>query len=351
MSENIKTKYLSVFTDRFIPDWFKNRYPKYKKFIQYFLEYLEDDGNVYDDLANIIDFIDIDAISSETDLDRRQNLIDQVYAQFVGDPNAQYLSTLMDEILFIKYHKGLVATKGLKSNFLFFFLFILGGYFRIVNADITNKRHNGIFSYNGAITYNTIEGFSEAFTYIVKSDLNPGDYQKILDVLNPAGMFPITFLEREMTVEENVFTIENIYFKPDIYVALYNNGSLLGIVKAVLVQPYNQTFPADPFYDTYDFQMQNGTRWNEFTIETGYLSDPDDAIFYKAILNTSILQGDFDSIDIISAPTVSTPGEYSYESGDVISVGEILYSVYVGDGTGDSFTIVDNTSLGLMVKF
>ena len=80
-------------------------------------------------------------------------VLDQVYEQFLGSTEARYLSELIDEILYLKKQKGISKYKGTKYSFLFFFLVVIGGYFNIENIEADTKRHDGVFKYNGLITY------------------------------------------------------------------------------------------------------------------------------------------------------------------------------------------------------
>ena len=95
-------KYLSIFIDRFIPAWFRRKYPKYKLFIKYWLEYLEQDNNAWENMSNFIKFIDIDQIDNLEDTEKRELIINQLYNMFFGSAETKALSELIDDVLFLK---------------------------------------------------------------------------------------------------------------------------------------------------------------------------------------------------------------------------------------------------------
>jgi len=255
----------------------------------------------------------------------------------------------MDEILYLKYQKGLNSAKGLKSNFLFFFLLVLGGYFRILDSDGTTKLHNGVYNYNGLITYNTKEGFIDPFIYIIKSEFSPDQYQKILDVLNPAGMLPITFLQRQKTISSSLTgeDINSIFAKPDIYVGIYLDDTVVGMIQPFDLSEYEQLSDTA---SSFDLEMQDNTKWDKVvTADTGYSPQTGaiNSIFYSIVFNTTHFTGSFNRIKVLSAPTPT--GNYSYNY--ITTEGEVLYDEYLSDETGTSFDVVDNTEIGMMVEF
>lgn len=189
-------KYISIFLDRFIPNFFKNKYPQYKKLIQHYLEYLEQDNKAFEIMSNLQKYIDIDKVDNISDPVVRQQIIDKLYNQFLGSQEAQYLSSLLDEILFLKQHKSILKKKGLKVTTLLVLNYTLNGYFRIENITPENKLHNGIFKYNSQISYNSSMQFIENYIYLVVSEFNLSEYQNILKYLNPAGMAYISHIQK-----------------------------------------------------------------------------------------------------------------------------------------------------------
>jgi hypothetical protein len=106
------TKYLSIFASRMIPDSLKQTYPLYYKFVEYFLQYLEQPHGVFQNIANFSDFIDIDKIAilkngTTEEQELADKLIYQLYEQMIGSKEARYLSELLDEILFLKKQKSI----------------------------------------------------------------------------------------------------------------------------------------------------------------------------------------------------------------------------------------------------
>jgi hypothetical protein len=175
MSTTTKTfdkKYLSIFIDQFVPSFFKKQYPKYYLFIKYFLEYLEQDNNAWENASNFIKYIDIDKIDNFTNEEFRELIINQIYKMFLGSAETRYLSTLMDEILFLKQQKTILKQKGRKAVFLLMLLYILNGYFRIENITATNKKHNGFFQHNGIINYTNYSGYIQPYVYLIISEFN-----------------------------------------------------------------------------------------------------------------------------------------------------------------------------------
>lgn len=203
-------RYLSIFIDRLIPSWFKSQYPKYRLFIKHWLEYLEQDDNAWENASNFIKFMDIDQIDALENTELRELIINQIYKMFLGSEDARYLSTLMDEILFLKQQKTILKQKGRKSVFLLMLLYILNGYFRIENITTMNKRHNGFFQHNGLLNYTNYEGYIQPYLYLIISEFNIADYEEIAKELNPSGMLYIA------VVSKNYLTSSGALHNPNI---------------------------------------------------------------------------------------------------------------------------------------
>jgi len=197
MQFEYKQKYLSTFIDRFIPSFWKQQYPNMWVFVKYFLQFLEEKNHSYDLINNIPNLVDIDYIASIQDEDLKEKLINSIYEQYLGSENARYLSSLLDEVLYIKYQKTINSQKGTKANLLFFFLIILNGYFSIENITAENKRHDMTYSHNAEVSYNRAKDLIEPFKYLLKSEFTYEHYKSILDTLNPAGVLPIPIFERQ----------------------------------------------------------------------------------------------------------------------------------------------------------
>ena len=71
-------RYLSIFIDRFVPRFFKEKYPEYRLYIYHFLRYLEQNNKTWDLISDFIKFMDIDKIDSETDTALREQMLDQI---------------------------------------------------------------------------------------------------------------------------------------------------------------------------------------------------------------------------------------------------------------------------------
>ena len=337
----IDTKYLSVFCDRLIPGWFKEQYPLYESFICSFFQYLEQNNKPYHDIANIMDFKDIDAINTETDSVRREQLLNVVFEQYVGDANARYLSTLLDEILFLKNQKTFLSNKGIKANFMFFFLLVLGGYFRIENITRSQKLHNGIFRYDGTITYNSSGVGLEPFIYLIISEFYPEQYQQIIDNLNPAGMTYLPFFQRHVadyasTTGDGINDVE--YTTEDMYMAFYNDSTFLGMVT---VYSNNTYIKLASTATSWDLQLQSGEKYNEEGTGATHR-------FMIGVTNTSYFTGNFNRIKILSTPTPT--GDFSYTI-EPSPEGTVLVDHIFYLDTGDILPISDNTSIGVSIDF
>ena len=350
----IDKQYLSIFIDRLIPSFWKERYPEFYKFIYYFLEYLEQSGNTYDSISNYTNNIDIDYIDQLEDLELRDKLIYAVYEQYLGSREARFLSSLLDEILYLKYQKQINANKGTKANFLFFFLIILDGYFRVENIDVDEKRYNSFYNYDGTITYDNRSSGIVPYKYIVKSEFYFEQYEKVLNTLNPAGMIAIPIFQRQLgisyffddyrlrsTLDINTLTIEDI----DLYIAIYNDDAvgtdetggydtgensfttgLLGVSRINSNIIYQETTDKD----NYELELQSGKLYNSVA-DVGSIDESKEAFVFVETAFTNVdFEGEFTKLRAVYN-TGLTESAYSKEELLVLSD-----TGYIGDidGTG-----------------
>jgi hypothetical protein len=277
-------KQLTLFTDRLIPGPIKEKYPKYKLFIKYFLEYLDKGTSTTDGvfklIVDLIKYFDLDYINNEmTETDENgdyvledgkrifnelgDKLIYSFFETFVGSKESRYLSTFLDDVQFLKRQKKINQMKGTKNSFLFFFLLVLGGYFKILNLSET-KNHGGMWKYDGTLLYtNADEDILEPYRYIVFSEFNPDTFSTILDTLNPAGMEPIFFIQKQLFIDLNQTGYNNTvdyYFEEDnIYFSLYDvDNNLLGLIKSYSNSGY-RSLPITN--ETSDLETIDGRKW------------------------------------------------------------------------------------------
>jgi hypothetical protein len=347
MSSTINSKYLSIFIDRFIPPFWINRYPKLYLFIEYFLKYLES-STIFDTTHNFVKFRDLDYIASllnSTDTTEQQlgnQLINNIYEEFLGDVQYRYISEMLDEILYLKNQKSIIQRKGTKNSFLFLFLIILGGYFRILDSTNLIKKHNGQFQYNGVITYNSTGVATEPFIYLIVSEFYPAQYERILKTVNPAGMKPY-YIFNKLQYYNNDTTgssIEDIFNKPYIYAIIYNETENLGMIKIPSIYYFEQVYNTTD----YDYEMSDSTLWRKYSdFQTGVTS-----IFYNVFFNQSFLgDTDFTKITLISNPTTKSSYFYNPDEQDLTGC-EYLYDIYI---TGGSQPVINNTNINIIINF
>jgi hypothetical protein len=357
-------KYLSIFIDRLIPSFWKERYPKFYKFIYYFLKYLEESGNAYDGIVNYTNSVDIDYIDQLEDEELRESLIFAVYEQYLGSREARYLSSLLDEILYLKYQKQINANKGTKANFLFFFLIILDGYFRVENIDVNEKKHNSFYNHDATVNYDRSVSGVIPYKYIVKSEFYFDQYSKVLDTLNPAGMQAIPIFQKQLGIsyffdnyrlrsilDIGTLTLDEI----DLYIAIYNdeatetNGTgsisetgensftsgLLGVSRISSNIIYQETTDTTRF----DLELQNGKLYNG--IENISLIDPskETFVFVETSFNVTNFEGQFTKLRAVYN-TGLTDSSYSKEELDNLSETGSGYTGEIGTETGEMQSIL-----------
>ena len=288
-----KQKYLSTFIDRFVPSFWKQQYPNMWVFIKYFLQFLEEKNNTYDLINNFTNLVDIDYINSITDENLKESLMNNIYSQYLGDENARFLSTLLDDVLYIKYQKELNGQKGTKANLMFFFLIILNGFFNVENITSENKKHDMTYKHDATVSYNRAEELIEPFKYLIKSEFTYNQYSTVLDTLNPAGVLPIPLFERQQGVYyfddkitdwgephrvysdntiEDLVDLDNKFY----YILFYGEecsecgDSGTDVLKTGL-KVISKVFTANILeeikaYETEDFYLQNGLKYKNIDI-------------------------------------------------------------------------------------
>jgi hypothetical protein len=354
-------KYLTLFADRLIPGSIRERFPKYKLFIKYFLEYFDkgtdtEDG-VFKLIVELIRYFDLDYINenlTEKDDDgdyklddgKRifnefgENLIYSFYETFVGSKENRYLSTLMDDVQYLKRQKKINQMKGTKSSFLFFFLLVLGGYFKILNLSET-KNHTGVWAYDGTLYYTDPEGETlEPYRYIVFSEFNPQRFSRILDTLNPAGMEPIFFIQKQAYIDLNdtgyVNDIDYYFENENLYIGIYNDDELLGLVKSYSSTGYKAL---DDDVEDYDFLTIDGRKW-DYVISSFQYNLLDDST------GSTVKQGYRNQIDMMAFPAIVTDDNLSGEFNRIV-----LYQVnglcYTETGVEDEQYIYSASEIDL----
>jgi len=326
-------KYLTLFADRLIPGSIKERFPKYKLFIKYFLEYFDkgtdtEDG-VFKLIVELIRYFDLDYINenlTEKDDDgdyklddgKRifnefgENLIYSFYETFVGSKENRYLSTLMDDVQYLKRQKKINQMKGTKSSFLFFFLLVLGGYFKILNLSET-KNHTGVWAYDGTLYYTDPDAETlEPYRYIVFSEFNPQRFSRILDTLNPAGMEPIFFIQKQAYIDLNetgyVNDIDYYFENENLYIGIYNDDELLGLVKSYSSTGYKAL---DDDVEDYDFLTIDGRKW-DYVISSFQYNLLDDST------GSTAKQVYKNQIDMMAFPAIVTDDNLSGEFNRIV---------------------------------
>ena len=360
-------KYLSVFIDRLIPSFFIERYPNYRLYIKFFLEYLErgplteetggpvedlsDDG-VYTKIAELIRFIDLDSIINETNLELKEKIINSLYQQMIGDVGARYLSDLLDDILYLKHQTDINYAKGTKINFQLFFALLLGGAVEVSNIENSSKIHDGTYQYNGIINYDSREGFNP-YVYIVESPLLFSKWSEVLDILNPAGMFPI--VRNINTIQRNFSDFEtgelnsniSTFLNTDMFVSFYNEiDDFIGMIKPGRIRFATVTTDTD-----YDLILSNGTKLN--TSENHVISTGETAthVLLNCFVNEDIFgQKNVHRIKILDKDTTSPNDNFFSTSLDTSGEGNILVDIPL-DNTGEPFTIEQNVSINILLEF
>jgi len=362
---NFDKKYLSIFIDRLIPDFWKQRYPKFYKFIYYFLQYLEQSGNTYDNISNYTNSIDIDYIDNLEDQDLREQLIYAVYEQYLGSREARFLSSLLDEILYLKYQKQINANKGTKANFLFFFLIILDGYFRVENIDVNEKKHNSFYNHDATVTYDRSISGVVPYKYIIKSEFYYEQYEKVLNTLNPAGMLPIPIFQKQLGISyffddyrlQSILDIGTLSTPElDIYIAIYNDevkeidqtggfdtgenaltDGLIGLSKVTSNLIYQETTDLDDF----DLELQNGKLYVEVETIGEIDASKDVFVFLETSFTTSDFEGDFTKLRCLYNTGLTND---HYSKSEIENLSETGFDPNIGDDTGSMQSILYDNS-------
>lgn len=356
-------KYLSVFLSRFVPSYFTKTFPRYEEFVKKFLEYLEQNGNVYENITNYLKYFDLDEIlrlknsADPAEQTLGDQLIDRVYEQFLGSIEARFLSSLLDEQLFLKHQSSLIRFKGTKYAFLFFFLLVLGGYFQIVDANRANRRHNGFYLHNGLITYGTSSSeYVSPFIYIVISNFYPDQYRRIIDVLNPAGMYPLKFYQKLIEFHSSSLT-------PEQYLAMFNNAYVvwvrdtdgatggetrIGMTKVVRYQLL-QSQPNDSMvFDLETIDLKKYSYVNP--ADLGATGVNPDFILFETVANATMFPNEqFNKVRLVNNPNPGT--DYFYKDADIISEGTLLFEGWFNPANyAETYPIASNTSIQILVK-
>lgn len=347
IENSLKTKkYLSIYYEKFIPDFIKEQYPLYKKFIKYFFEYLEKKGNLYEQIQNIGEYINLSDIFDLEDETLREKLIFQLYEQFLGSAEARAVTSLLsNDELYIKNQKLINAYKGTEFCFLFLFLLILKGFFNIINVNSNTRKHNGRFLYNGNITYSNTssEDKVEPFVYLIESEFYPEQYDKVLQSVNPAGMLPLKFFTKNIYILSLSTSIIDL-FNNNLYVGIKNNlaqsgeNELLGYLK-----PYRKEYFKYSNQRDKDKQLINST-YIEYTNNTDF-----DGIILDVTFNTkNFNETQFNEISLINYIGSDT----SLQLDNDIPPSEYV-SILIDNNkfsTTETFPIINNTNITIIIE-
>ena len=358
MATAFNKKYISVFVDKIIPPSILDRYPNFRQFIFYFFEYLEQDGKTYDEITNIIDNIDIDAIFAEPDTTKKDNLLQLVYEQFLGKHSDRFFSSLIgstgetgspeNEDRFLKHHATIQGTKGTKSAFQFFFLYILKGTVEITEILNSSKKHDGQYQYNGVINYDNRVGVNP-FIYEITTGFSFANYENVLELLNPAGMYPIirnkyglliSYLKAGVTYTQSEIDAANLY------IAMYNESDeLIGVQRTYSHLPYGK------LVNTSSTGYTSGGNEIEVSITGG--NDVEYALYLTPLnpfpvgtagnwisrlsIVDGVFEGNIKTIKILDLGSEYT--DYTIPAASVLDEGVTIATVEIGDGTGNTINI------------
>jgi len=180
-----RSQFLSVLINRFIPEYLREEYPKFKAFIQYYLEWLDTTGNPYQLIRDFLHFLDIDQIDSVNEADILEQYTKQYLAQF-----PLYRIQEIDVKLLIKHAKDFYAIKGTQKSYEFLFQIMnhVGSFsFYYPEQNImtySNKNH----VYSGSSKYHDNEYYAY-YVYEIRSDVF--GYTELQDIcealLHPTG--------------------------------------------------------------------------------------------------------------------------------------------------------------------
>lgn len=120
-------KFISVFVDRFIPEYMRTEYTTFRAFIKGYLEFLELDGNPYRVLADFYKFLDLDQLDPY-DPYSPYDITDDIDGDIFTQYTLQYLANFPDYNINVNLLKDLVknakdfyAIKGTEKSYEFIF--------------------------------------------------------------------------------------------------------------------------------------------------------------------------------------------------------------------------------------
>jgi len=234
-------KPLSVLIDRFLPVYIRSTYPKFEKLIQYYLEYLEQDGKVLYLINDFLHYLDIDKIEENDPYSAGDSSILELHIK-------QYLSNFplyriedIDIKKLIKNAKDFYSIKGTEKSYDFIFrlmnhLGTFSFYYPGEDLLIASNATEGLLSSNKIIHDNKYWAY---FTYEIRSNLF--GYVELKDIIenliHPVGLktFFLRYVYGEATLEtENQNGCMNIFHNPSTitqwseywtYSIIYNYGN------------------------------------------------------------------------------------------------------------------------------
>jgi len=183
-------KYLSILTDRLLPEFLREEYSNFLSFIRIYLEYLEENGNIGQVLLDFLHYIDVDKINladpySNGDDDVLQLHIAQYLSSF-----PTYRVTDIDIKKLIKNAKDFYSAKGTERSYEFIFrlmghfgkfsFYYPQEYIMTLNSSDQKLSSNSYLHDNYYRAYFTYEIQSSLYGYVELKDI-------IKNLLHPLG--------------------------------------------------------------------------------------------------------------------------------------------------------------------
>jgi hypothetical protein len=329
-------KYLSILTERLIPNFIRERYPIYEEFIKTYLEFIEDEQDgAYIKIDNLVKTKDLDYIQSLTDTVLQDQLLESLYISLFGESKARYLSDLLNHYEFIGNTNNFSSLKGTKAGFQLFFLLFMRKFVIIRELLNKDKRHDGVFNYDGLINYDNRDPNGKVpFVYGVETELNLSLYQDFSYLTHPAGFFAFHLLQCNYFIPRQTgMTMNDYWTLVNPFIAFYDTqtggpgyfGHARVMRQQGLVQLSNTA-------TEFDLEFTDTTKWNILDMtQTG--QNPD-VILYETIINNTVFTNPtFNQVKLIEDPT---PGINSFNT--TIDTG----GTYIAEGNSDSEITIDN---------
>lgn len=207
-------KKLSPLINRFLPEYIRKEYQKFSKFIEYYLEYLEEDGKVYTLISDFLHWIDIDKLEEGDPYYRGD---DEVLEQYIN----QYISSFplyriedIDVKKLIKNAKDFYSAKGTERSYDFIFRLMnyfgsFSFYYPSEDILIISNLYDGQISSGKKIHDNNYRAY---WTYEIRSNLY--GFAELKDIVNellhPIGTKVFFLREVEDRLYEYFYLYESV---------------------------------------------------------------------------------------------------------------------------------------------